>query len=240
MVNKLSVLDLKKRYSTQEVLKGVSFEAYSGEVLSLFGSSGAGKSTLMRCLCNLEKPDSGRVELNYRRVGMVFQQFHLWRHLSVLNNLIIAPMHVNKINKKNATQKAFTLLEQLDIGDKADCFPAELSGGEQQRVAIARALMMEPEILLVDEPTSALDPERTATIVEILQFLAKQGIIIIVATHDVSFAKKVASQAIFLEKGEILEKVQINHQTLYPTTQRFKDFINDGSPIEVSNLGEKL
>jgi len=204
-VNKISVKQLTKSYQGKQILKKISFDVYAGNILALLGQSGGGKSTLLRCLCHLETPDSGNIELHGKKVGMVFQQLHLWKHMTVLENLITAPIHVLNYTKKSAIEKAKALLAQLKIADKMQDLPSQLSGGEQQRVAIARTLMMKPEILLFDEPTSALDSERTETVSDIIQSLAKSEIMIIVATHDQNFAKKIATRTLFLENGTLRE-----------------------------------
>ncbi len=204
-MNKISVKQLTKSYQGKQILKKISFDVYAGNILALLGQSGGGKSTLLRCLCHLETPDSGNIELHGKKVGMVFQQLHLWKHMTVLENLITAPIHVLNYTKKSAIEKAKALLAQLKIADKMQDLPSQLSGGEQQRVAIARTLMMKPEILLFDEPTSALDSERTETVSDIIQSLAKSEIMIIVATHDQNFAKKIATRTLFLENGTLRE-----------------------------------
>jgi len=225
-VDKISVNGLAKTFRGQKVLKNITFQIPLGNVVTLLGGSGAGKSTLLRCLCQLENPDQGAIELHGKRIGIVLQQFHLWTHMTIIENLITAPIHVLKIPKQVAIEEAIKLLTQLNIADKMHHYPNQLSGGEQQRAAIARALMMKPDIMLFDEPTSALDPLRTQSVAEIIQALAKKGMTIIAATHDLGFAKMVASNAMFLENGEILETAEIKNKEIYPITEAFTKFLN--------------
>lgn len=203
-MNKISVKSINKAFQGP-ILQNVSFDAYTGNIISLLGKSGSGKSTLLRCLAQLETPDSGQIELFGLQVGMVFQQFHLWKHMTVLENLITAPMHVLGLSKKEAIKEALQLLEQFQLQEKRYEFPLSLSGGEQQRVAIARALMMRPDILLFDEPTSALDPDRTHMVGQLIQQLAKQDLIILMATHDHHFSKWVSNRVFTLENGQLEE-----------------------------------
>ena len=226
-MNKISIKQISKSFGEKKILKDVSFDVDTGNIVSLLGGSGAGKSTLLRILSNLEKPDSGKIELYQHQVGIVFQQFHLWRHLTVLENLIIAPIHVIKVSRKQAILEAQNLLSQLNILDKCEHFPSQLSGGEQQRVSIARALMMKPSLILFDEPTSALDPIRTQSVVEIIQDLAAKGMVILVATHDLGFAKSVANNALFLEEGIILENAIIQNQEIKTKNEKFLNFLNN-------------
>lgn len=227
-MHKLSINALSKSFEDQPVLKDITLEIAKNSITVLLGHSGSGKSTLLRCLCQLETPEAGQVlwgEKNCLKVGMVFQQLHLWNHMSVLDNLITAPLRVLKQSKQTAVAEALKLLTHLGIPHKSMCSPNTLSGGEQQRVAIARALMMKPEILLFDEPTSALDPEHTYNIAMMLQNLAREGITLLVATHDISFAKKIANQVVFLEHGTIQEIALIQNNTLQAKTKRFQQFL---------------
>lgn len=228
-MNKISINHLVKTFHGKTILNKISFDVYAGSVLGLLGGSGAGKSTLLRIISQLEMPDSGTIELHGKRVGIVLQQFHLWKHMTVLDNLITAPIHVQKIPRQKAIMEAEQLLLQLNILEKSHHYPCELSGGEQQRAAIARALMMKPDIMLFDEPTSALDPERTQNVVNIIKSLAKSGITIVLATHDLGFAKQAAETALFLERGEIQEVSPIKNQQFTPQTARFVEFLNQAA-----------
>lgn len=245
-MNRIEVQELRKTYRKCSVLRDISFTAYTGEVVALLGDSGVGKSTLLRCLNLLEVPDNGYMMisgLEFRfsssakkpnrhnlvdlrsKVGMVFQQFHLWAHKTILQNLIEAPCQVLKMPKAQAIEKAKTLLEQVGILSKQNEHPARLSGGQQQRAAIARALMMEPDIMLFDEPTSALDPKMVAAIRDLIQDFARRGMIIVIATHEIKFARAVAHQTIFLHEGKISEQGETEAMFCAPRTRAFGDFI---------------
>ncbi|MGI9273945.1 MAG: ATP-binding cassette domain-containing protein [Endozoicomonas sp.] len=221
----IAVQGLSKSFGTTSVLQEVSFKIPKGETTVLLGASGAGKSTLLRMLNLLETPDSGTMNIAgmsfsfdgtsdkqlknkacalRRKVGMVFQQYNLWPHMTVIQNLIEAPV-VQGIPKDQAREKARELLERVGLADKADAWPSSLSGGQQQRVAIARALMLSPDVLLFDEPTAALDPAITNQVVEVINELSESGITQVVVTHEVAFAKKIASRVIYLEDGHIVE-----------------------------------
>lgn len=225
-MNKISVEQLSKSFKGQKVLNQITFGAEAGTITALLGQSGAGKTTLLRCLCQLESPDSGNIHLFGKRVGVVFQQFHLWKHLTLLENCTLAPITSLKQPKKLAIQNAEALLSELGLLDKKHHLPSALSGGEQQRGAIARALMMKPEVLLFDEPTSALDPKRTDTVSSIMQALAKQGMIVLVVTHDIALAKRVANRSLFLEQGRIIEETAIQQGNIFPKTRDFAKFLN--------------
>ncbi|WP_267256426.1 amino acid ABC transporter ATP-binding protein [Coxiella endosymbiont of Ornithodoros maritimus] len=245
-MNKIQVESLKKSYHGTVVLKEVSFAAKAGEVVTLLGDSGAGKSTLLRCLNLLEMPDEGRMVINdlkfhfsltakkptcqslvalRNKLGMVFQQFHLWAHRTILQNLIEAPCQVLKISKAEAVKKAECLLDQIGILAKKDDYPVRLSGGQQQRAAIARALMMEPEVMLFDEPTSALDPKMITAMRDLIHELAQKGMTIVIATHEMKFAREVAHKTVFLHEGRIVEEGQPEIMFHSPKTQVFSDFI---------------
>lgn len=245
-MNKLSVKNLKKAYGTHQVLDGVSFDAKTGDVVILLGRSGSGKSTILRCLNLLELPNGGEVKINgfnfnydknerisaktvtqlRAKVGMVFQQFNLWLHRTIIENLIIAPVNVFKQNKEEAIVNAEKLLTKVGILDKKNCYPSQLSGGQQQRAAIARALMMQPEIMLFDEPTSALDPEMKNEVLRTMQNLAKEGMTMIIATHELAFAREVASYIIFLENGKIIEQGITKNMLQNPQTQGLRNFLD--------------
>jgi ABC-type histidine transport system ATPase subunit len=227
----LIVENLHKSFGSLEVLKGVSLTANEGDVIALIGSSGSGKSTLLRCINLLEIPDSGTVTLRGERIamtkdrhgrtkpanhkqvdrirtrlGMVFQQFNLWGHMTILENVIEAPVHVQDIPKKKALKTAMYYLEKVGIADKAREYPAQLSGGQQQRAAIARALAMEPAVMLFDEPTSALDPELVGDVLEVMRKLAQEGMTMLVATHEMDFAQEVSTQVLHLHEGVMEEQ----------------------------------
>ncbi|AIL73256.1 arginine transporter ATP-binding subunit [Vibrio vulnificus] len=219
----IQVKSVNKSYGSNQILHNIRFECAKGETLVLLGPSGAGKSSLLRVLNLLESADNGQLTianqafdfasspseadglLLRRKVGMVFQQYNLWPHLTVIENLIEAPIRVLGVAKAEAIEQAREILATLQLADKADAWPLQLSGGQQQRVAIARALMMKPEVLLFDEPTAALDPEITNQVVKIISGLSDTGITQVVVTHEVDFAKKIASHVLYLEKGHIVE-----------------------------------
>jgi ABC-type histidine transport system ATPase subunit len=246
-MTKLILQNIHKSFNQNEILKGVSFSANKGDVVALMGSSGSGKSTLLRCINLLTVPDLGRVTIDdqviefgnnnptilkpkeiallRRKIGMVFQQFNLWAHMTVMENLIEAPVHVLKMNKQDAKAEAKKLLTKVGLSDKADRYPVQLSGGQQQRAAIARALMMKPEIMLFDEPTSALDPEMVGEVLITMQQLAAEGMTMIVATHELNFARRVANKAIFLEGGLLIEQGDSSSMFAEPKTDRFKKFL---------------
>lgn len=237
---------ISKSWHQHQILRNIEYRCESGETLVLLGPSGAGKSSLLRLMNLLDVPDTGslsiagetftfpaqanssdyarRTQALRRKVGMVFQQYHLWPHLSVLDNLLEAPVKVLGMNRKEAIDKAGYLLAQLKLADKRDAWPLSLSGGQQQRVAIARALMMDPEVLLFDEPTAALDPEITKEVAEIIRKLSETGITQVVVTHEVEFAKRIATRLIYLEQGEIVETGPASHFE-HPQTSRFAEFL---------------
>lgn len=201
----LKVENLHKSFGPLEVLKGIDFTAKQGEVITVIGPSGSGKSTLLRCLNQLEKPDKGLIECN-SRLGMVFQNFNLFPHKSVLENVIEAPIVVKKLSKADAVKIADDLLKKVGLFDKRQAYPCELSGGQKQRVAIARALAMEPEIMLFDEPTSALDPQLIGEVLQVMKQLAEEDMTMIVVTHEMNFAREVSNRVIFMNKGIIVEE----------------------------------
>lgn len=219
MESKISVKNLKKNFANLEVLKQISLEVEEGEVLCLIGPSGSGKSTLLRCLNRLEDITAGEVvvdghpisdpNVNINKVreniGMVFQHFNLFPHLTVKENITLAPVELKLMNKADAAQKAKELLERVDLADKADSYPAQLSGGQKQRVAIARSLAMGPDIMLFDEPTSALDPEMVGEVLEVMKKLAAEGMTMVVVTHEMGFAREVADRVAFMDGGYIVE-----------------------------------
>ena len=200
----LEIKNLKKSFGKNEVLKDISLKVDKGEVLCIIGPSGSGKSTLLRCITNLETQDSGIIDFD-GTFGLVFQDFNLFPHHSVMKNITNAPIKVQKRNKDDVYRDARNLLKKLDLSDKEDSYPCELSGGQQQRVSIARALAMNPDILFFDEPTSALDPELTGEILKVIKDLAAEKMTMVIVTHEMSFAKKVADTIIFMDDGFIVE-----------------------------------
>ena len=233
----LSIQNLHKSFGSNEVLKGISLEVKAGEVVTLIGASGSGKSTLLRCVNRLETPTSGRVlfkdqeitsaNINAVRqhIGLVFQRFNLFPHLSALDNVTLAPRRVLNRPQEQAEAEARELLEQVHLKDKADAFPGELSGGQQQRVAIARALALNPDIMLFDEPTSALDPELIGEVLEVMKDLATSGMTMIVATHEMGFAREVAQRVVFLDSGLILEEGPPDQVLGAPKQARTREFL---------------
>jgi ABC-type histidine transport system ATPase subunit len=246
----LVVEDLHKRFGELEVLKGVSLSANDGDVIALIGSSGSGKSTLLRCVNLLETPDSGRVYVSGElirmrptrnghavpedrrqvdriraRLAMVFQSFNLWSHMTVLENVIEAPVHVLKVPRPEAIERAKRLLDKVGIGDKLDAYPSHLSGGQQQRAAIARALAMEPKVMLFDEPTSALDPELVGEVLRVIRQLAEEGRTMLIVTHEMGFAREVASEVIFLHQGRIEEQGPPTQVFGNPRSERCRQFL---------------
>jgi len=242
--------DVHKSFGSLEVLKGVSLTAHEGDVIAMLGSSGSGKSTFLRCINLLEVPNAGRVYVggeliqmtqNRRgeavpadskqvdrirsRLGMVFQQFNLWSHMTVLQNVMEAPVHVLDIEKGEARDRAAAVLDKVGLGDKLDYYPAHLSGGQQQRAAIARALAMEPDVLLFDEPTSALDPELVGEVLRVIRQLADEGRTMIVVTHEMGFAREVSSEVIFLHEGRVEEKGPPSVIFKDQRSERFRQFL---------------
>lgn len=213
----LEVKDLKKNFGKTEVIKGISFDVQKGEVVAIIGPSGCGKSTLLRCLNMLEKPTSGKIILDNEditgkkvdltkireKMGMVFQQFNLFPHLTVLENITVAPLNLKLLTKEEATKKALELLKSIGLEDKKDNYPNELSGGQKQRVAIIRTLMMNPEIILFDEPTSALDPEMVGEVLTLIKTLVDKKNTIIIVSHEMEFIKNCATKVLFLDEGKI-------------------------------------
>ena len=238
---------IHKSFGDLHVLRGIDLEARKGDVISILGSSGSGKSTFLRCLNFLEVPDAGRVIVHgeevvvrngrpdsqahvdqlRRHLGMVFQQFNLWSHRTALENVMEGPIQVLRRTKAEARDAARALLERVGLSARADVYPSQLSGGQQQRVAIARALAMEPDAILFDEPTSALDPELVGEVLKVMQELAAEGRTMIVVTHEMSFARNVSTEVIFMNKGEICEKGKPEEMFTAPKTEPFAKFIAD-------------
>lgn len=237
---KISVKNLKKNFGSLEVLKDINIEVTEGEVVVLIGSSGSGKSTLLRCLNQLEKATSGKIvidgydvtdkhtDINKVRenIGMVFQHFNLFNHLNVLKNMTLAPVHLKTLSKEEAKSKAMQLLDRVGLADRAEAYPSQLSGGQKQRVAIARALEMNPDIMLFDEPTSALDPEMVGEVLAVMKELARDGMTMIVVTHEIGFAREVASRVIFMEGGYIVEEGTPEEVLDNPKEPRTIDFLS--------------
>jgi arginine/ornithine transport system ATP-binding protein len=251
----LQATGIHKRFGNNEVLKGVSVEARAGDVISMIGSSGSGKSTFLRCLNLLEQPHAGRVAvggeelllvpdlrdkagtlrakdpaqlLRFRaQMAMVFQHFNLWAHMTALENIIEAPVHVLGLSRAEATERAHTYLNQVGVYHRKDAYPAHLSGGEQQRVSIARALAMEPKVMLFDEPTSALDPELVGEVLRVMRTVAEAGRTMIVVTHEMSFAREVSNHVVFLHKGQIEEQGDPRTVLAQPRSERLQAFLSN-------------
>ena len=237
---KVEVKNLKKSFHKNEVLRGIDLTVNEGEVVCIIGPSGSGKSTLLRCLNRLETSTEGtilvdgyditdkRANINKIRenIGMVFQSFNLFAHLSVKKNIMLAPVDLKKMTAKEAEKRAMELLERVGLADKADSYPHQLSGGQQQRVAIARALAMNPDIMLFDEPTSALDPEMVGEVLAVMKELAAQGMTMICVTHEMGFAREVADRVIFIDEGVIMEQGSPEQVFTNPQNPRTIDFLN--------------
>ena len=233
----IRVTGLHKRFGANEVLRGIDFELTSGEVVALIGASGSGKSTLLRCINRLETPSEGTVEFDHapvtadnvnqvrRRIGMVFQRFNLFPHLTALGNVTMAPVRVQGRSAADVEREGRELLRQVKMEHKADAYPGELSGGQQQRVAIARALALRPAVMLFDEPTSALDPELVGEVLEVMRDLARSGMTMIVATHEIAFAREVAHRVLFLDAGQILEQGPPSEVLQNPQQPRTREFL---------------
>ncbi|MST55163.1 amino acid ABC transporter ATP-binding protein [Pyramidobacter sp. SM-530-WT-4B] len=239
MTHAIEVKDLHKSFGSLDVLNGVSLTVDEGEVITVIGPSGSGKSTLARCIARLEKIDSGEISVYGRRMdggkisnaresellGMIFQQFNLFPHLSVLENVAIAPMKVRGKSRAEAEKTARELLDRVGLGDKFEAFPAQLSGGQQQRVAIARALAMDPKVMLFDEPTSALDPELVGDVLNVIADLARSGMTMMIITHEMLFAKDVSDRVIFMADGRIVEQGAPDDIFVRPRKERTRAFL---------------
>ena len=237
---KIHVSHLKKNFGKLEVLKDISLDIREGEVVVVIGPSGSGKSTFLRCLNRLEESTSGEILIDgvditdkkadinkvRERVGMVFQHFNLFNNMNVLRNLMLAPVDLKKTDKADARKRAMKMLERVGLADKAEAFPRQLSGGQKQRVAIARALCMKPDIMLFDEPTSALDPEMVGEVLEVMRELARDGMTMVVVTHEMGFAREVADRVLFMDGGHILEEGTPGEIFVNPQNPRTKDFLN--------------
>lgn len=239
MTAQIIINNLHKYFDQLEVLKGINLEIEKGQVVCVIGPSGSGKSTLLRCINRLEEPTHGDITVDdiritdpkedinkvRRHIGMVFQQFNLFPHLSVKENIMMAPLELKLKTKEEAAQKAIELLERVGLSDKIDAMPRQLSGGQQQRVAIARALAMEPDIMLFDEPTSALDPEMVGEVLSVMKELAAMGMTMVVVTHEMGFAKDVADRVIFMDEGIIQEEASPAEIFSNPTNPRTREFL---------------
>ena len=248
----LAIRDLHKRFGNLEVLRGVSLIAKTGDVISMLGASGSGKSTLLRCINLLETPNSGSVMVHGEpirmttdrrgdpepadmkqvvriraKLGMVFQNFNLWEHMTVLENVREALIHVLKMKKKEATEQAELVLNKVGMYDRKDYYPAHISGGQQQRAAIARVLAMEPEVMLFDEPTSALDPELVGEVLRVMRSLAEEGRTMIVVPHEIGFARDVSNKVIFLHEGRIESEGTPEDMFISPKSKRFRQFLSN-------------
>ena len=236
----ITVKNLRKKYGSKVVLKGINLNVEKGECVVIIGPSGCGKSTLLRCINGIEKVTSGKVifddkDINNPKVdinkirekmGMVFQQFNLFPHLTVKENIVLAPIKLKLMSKEDANKKALELLELIDLKDKVDMYPSQLSGGQKQRIAIARSLIMNPDVMLFDEPTSALDPEMVDEVSNLMKDLAKQGMTMIVVTHEMSFVKECATRVIFMENGNIIEEGTVKEIFENPKSDRLKEFLS--------------
>ena len=234
----IEIKKLYKSYGDNEVLKGINQTVSEAEVLCIVGPSGSGKSTMLRCINLLEVPTSGEVYIDGElvtsqnineirtKMGMVFQNFNLFPHMTVLENVTCAPINVKGVSKADAEAKAMELLTRVGLDNKANAYPRSLSGGQQQRVAIARALAMDPEIMLFDEPTSALDPEMVGEVLDVMKDLAKEGLAMIVVTHEMGFAKEVADKVLFMDEGVIVEQGTPEEVLVNPSEERTKNFLS--------------
>lgn len=235
----ITIENLKKSFGEVEVLKGIDLDIKEKEVVVIIGPSGSGKSTLLRCMNYLEQPTSGKVsvdgivldgEANINKVreevGMVFQRFNLFPHMTVLQNIMLAPMKVRHIKKEEAEETAKTLLARVGLADKADSYPNQLSGGQQQRVAIARALAMKPKVMLFDEPTSALDPEMVGEVLDVMRKLAEEGMTMVIVTHEMGFAREVGDRLLFVDDGRIIEQGDPKEVFEHPQEERTRSFLS--------------
>ena len=236
----IKIEGLRKRFGDNEVLKGITTSFHQGEVVAIIGPSGCGKSTFLRSINLLEQPTQGKIYIDgvditawdvdinkmRQRVGMVFQQFNLFPHLTVLDNIMLAPALVKKRDKKECESQAMELLKTVGLEDKRDAYPNQLSGGQQQRIAIARALAMRPEVMLFDEPTSALDPEMVGEVLDVMKKLAADGMTMLVVTHEMGFAREAADRVIFIDGGRIVEDSEPEEFFAHPKNKRLQDFLS--------------
>ena len=236
----ISVLDLHKKFGDTEVLSGISVEINKGDVVCVIGPSGSGKSTFLRCLNVLEKPSSGKIifegndltdkkvnlNLHRQKMGMVFQHFNLFPHMTILDNMTVAPMMLRHIPREEAENKGMEMLGRVGLADRAASYPSQLSGGQKQRVAIVRALCMEPDVMLFDEPTSALDPEMVGEVLDVIKGLAAEGMTMVIVTHEMGFAREVSNRVLFLDGGVIAEEGTPEQIFEHPQCERLKSFLS--------------
>ena len=236
----IKVENLQKTFGENQVLKDINAEIHKGDVMVVIGASGSGKSTFLRCLNLLEEPTGGKIffegvditdskvniNLHRQKMGMVFQQFNLVPHMTILKNMIIGPMKLLKMSKAEAVKEAMALLERVGLADRANDYPSQLSGGQKQRVAIVRALCMKPDVMLFDDPTSALDPEMVGEVLEVMKSLAKEGMTMVVVTHEMGFAREVATDVVFIDEGVIVEQAPPEEFFTNPKNDRLKDFLS--------------
>lgn len=236
----LQAKDIHKKYDDREVLNGIDLQLHKGEVLVVLGPSGCGKSTFLRCLNGLEKIQGGQIKFKdiefnnknvnwheiHEKIGMVFQNYELFPHMNVMENIMIGPLKVQKRNKNEVTSQAEQLLERVGLIDRKDSYPRQLSGGQKQRIAIVRALCMNPEVILFDEVTASLDPEMVREVLDVILALAKQGMTMVIVTHEMSFARAVADRIIFMDEGKICEEAKPDEFFTSPKTERAKHFLN--------------
>ena len=235
----IEVKDLKKSFGTLQVLKGINTEVQKGEVVVVIGPSGSGKSTFLRCLNLLETPTAGSIyvdgaeitdpkcdiNLHRQKMGMVFQHFNLFNNMTILRNMMLAPMTLLKKSKEDAEAQALALLRRVGLEDKANAYPSQLSGGQKQRIAIVRALCMNPEVMLFDEPTSALDPEMVGEVLDVMKELAQDGMTMVVVTHEMGFAREVGSRVLFMDEGVIMEENEPHEFFANPKCERLQSFL---------------
>ena len=236
----IKAVGVQKSFGGLDVLKGIDLDIYKGDVVVIIGPSGSGKSTFLRCLNLLEVPTGGQIifedtditdkkvniDIHRQKMGMVFQQFNLFPHMTVLKNMTIGPMKLKGLSQEVAESKAMKLLERVGLADRADAYPSQLSGGQKQRIAIVRALCMEPEVLLFDEPTSALDPEMVGEVLQVMKDLAKEKMTMVVVTHEMGFAKEVANRVIFIDEGIIQEENEPKEFFENPKNERLQSFLS--------------
>ena len=236
----IKAVGVQKSFGGLDVLKGIDLDIYKGDVVVIIGPSGSGKSTFLRCLNLLEVPTGGQIifedtditdkkvniDIHRQKMGMVFQQFNLFPHMTVLKNMTIGPMKLKGLSQEEAESKAMKLLERVGLADRADAYPSQLSGGQKQRIAIVRALCMEPEVLLFDEPTSALDPEMVGEVLQVMKDLAKEKMTMVVVTHEMGFAKEVANRVIFIDEGIIQEENEPKEFFENPKNERLQSFLS--------------
>ena len=237
----IATYDLKKHYKNGSIIAidGITMQVGQGEVIVIIGPSGSGKSTFLRCLNLLEIPTSGKItfegvditdpkvniNIHRKKMGMVFQQFNLFPHMTVLRNMTLAPVKLLKMSKEDADKKAMELLERVGLGDRANAYPSQLSGGQKQRIAIVRALCMSPDVMLFDEPTSSLDPEMVGEVLDVMKQLAFEGMTMVVVTHEMGFAREVGTHVVFMDEGKIIEEGKPKELFTYPKSDRLKSFL---------------